>query len=494
MTAQARLDTVPTLARMRVAKAVSSPPAPSHRLITVALAVACCMHGFAASSIATAVPAIGHALHAGVSGGEAPVTAFFLGASLGVIAAGRVADVLGARRLLLVGLGVVLVASLGSGLVVTLPELITARLIIGIGTASLYPAAIRLLAETNTARGLAITAGLPAIVAASELMFGLGPAVGGVLVGSCGWRVACTVLALPALAAIMLVRMAFPAAAVTKPHPVAAPGAAPRRPSVRDHVAALDLGGLLLAIALAATAAAVLVVPVRWNSLTVVVPAALLVLVAALALHCHRRRDFNPAIDLTVLCSRAILLGLGRTVLVYVGVYAVVYGLPLWLAEQGWTAEQSGAALLPIAVVSVGAVVLCQRAVRTRGPVPSLLAGACALALAGAGLLAVPAFPMSATAGAVLGVLGCLGVTCGAANLATQHGSVAASPLRRAGGVASWSRLVQFAAGQGTTVVVVQALPGTDTGLRVLAVGVVAVGVLLAATAAISPTLQGESA
>lgn len=460
------------------------------RSVTVALAVGCCLHGFAASSIATAVPAIGRSLHAGLSGGEAPVTSFFLGAALGVVAAGRVADVFGARRLLLVGLGVVVLATLGSGLAVTLPELVVARLVIGAGTASVYPAAIKLLADANTARGLVTTASLPAIVAASELMFGIGPAAGGALVTVWGWRIVCMVLAIPAVVAILLVRHAFPSSAENV---VAAPGAARLRTPRRQHMALLDLGGLAVAVGLAGMAAALLIVPVRLSSPTVVLPTVTLVLAAVLVV--HSRRHPSPTVDLKVLCSSPIRLGLARTTIVYAGVYSIVYGLPLWLAAQGWTAEQSGAALLPIALVSVGSVAVFRNAVRARGPVPALLTGAAALLLAGIGLLTVPAFAQGGTTPAVLGVLGLLGVTCGAANLATQHGTVAASPLTRTGGVASWSRLVQFLAGQGTTVVVVQALPGTDTGLRGLAVGVAVLGALLAATAAISPdspTRQGE--
>ncbi|EWM19777.1 MFS transporter [Kutzneria sp. 744] len=481
MAAHARLDDPPSGSRLRLVDAVSGPATAPHLLITVALSVSCCLHGFAASSIATAVPVIGRALHAGVGGGEALVTAFFLGAAFGVIAAGRIADVFGARRVLVAGLVVVLLVTLASGLASTLPELVAARLTVGVATASLYPAAIRMLAHTNTRRGLAVTMGLPSIVAASELMFGIGPAAGGALVTAFGWRVACMVLAIPAAAAIVLVYKAFPAEIDC----VGAPGAVRRR--VWSEV---DPAGLALAIAVAATAAAVLVVPIRLSSPTMVLPTALLALIAALVVHSQHR--MRPAIDLTVLSSRPILLGLGRTATVYVAVYAVVYGLPLWLADRGWTAEQSGAALLPVAALSVGAVAMFRGAVRDRGPVPPLLAGAGSLVLVGTGMLAMPTFPVSGTAAAVLGVLALLGVTCGAANLATQHGSVAASPLSRAGGVASWSRLIQFVAGQGTTVVVVQALPGTDVGLRALAVGVVALGLLLAVTTAISPTSQGD--
>lgn len=444
------------------------------------LALCCCLHGLAASSVASTIPTIAATLHTSTSAAEGVVTAFFIGAAVAVLVAGRAADVFGARRLLLASLVLVAMASAAAGFAASLPWLIGARAVLGAATATIYPAAIAVLAARNAAARAPSTAGMAAIVAASEVLFGAGPALGGVLTTAAGWRVACLLIAPIALVAAVLVWRRIPAAPT---------GPTPERDNRtrRDKLAELDPVGAVIGTAVAGMCVLWLLVPVRITSWTAAIPTVLLVLVAALIL--HSRRHKTPFLALEVIASRRIRVGLTRTALTYLAVYLLVYGLPLAMAHTGWTATATGLAMLPVAAVSAVAVVIARRSLRRTGPNRPLLMGALALEAIALGLVLLANAGAGTPSWAVVALFVVLGVACGACNLVTQHNALAASPADRTGGVASWGRCMQFVAGQVSSVLVTLAAPATEHGMRLVAIGVLACGLGLAATAA--PSVLG---
>ncbi|WP_051472193.1 MFS transporter [Patulibacter minatonensis] len=105
-----------------------------------------------------------------------------------LLPAGRLADVLGRRRMFTIG---VLLFTLASGLCAvapTLPVLIGARVLQAVGSAILVPASMALVVQayqrTSPARGIALWSAIAALAA------GLGPSLGGLLVEVDGWRLA----------------------------------------------------------------------------------------------------------------------------------------------------------------------------------------------------------------------------------------------------------------------------------------------------------------
>ena len=136
--------------------------------------------------INVAVPAIGHDLHASVSELQWVLTGYLITVAALLLLAGALADHFGRRRILIVGLVVMLAASLGCAAAPTVGTLIAARLIQGVGGALVVPSSLALLNGTlrgpDRARGIGIWAGI------STLGTTIGPYGGGWLVDHASWR------------------------------------------------------------------------------------------------------------------------------------------------------------------------------------------------------------------------------------------------------------------------------------------------------------------
>jgi EmrB/QacA subfamily drug resistance transporter len=100
---------------------------------------------------------------------------------------GRLADLVGRRRVLLSGLGVFAVASLTAGLSQSAGLLVAARLVQGIGAALMAPAALSEL-TTNFREGKDRNTALGAWGAISGMAAAAGVYLGGVLAAGPGWR------------------------------------------------------------------------------------------------------------------------------------------------------------------------------------------------------------------------------------------------------------------------------------------------------------------
>jgi EmrB/QacA subfamily drug resistance transporter len=134
-----------------------------------------------------ALPTIGEAL--GFSESSLPwvVNAYVLTFGGFLLLGGRLADLLGRRRVLIFGLGLFALASLAGGLATTSGQLIAARAVQGLGAAILSPAALSIVtttfkdgAERNKALG--IWGGVAGSGAAAGVL------LGGILTESLGWE------------------------------------------------------------------------------------------------------------------------------------------------------------------------------------------------------------------------------------------------------------------------------------------------------------------
>jgi EmrB/QacA subfamily drug resistance transporter len=99
---------------------------------------------------------------------------------------GRLGDIFGRRRVLLVGLGIFGASSLACGLAPSASVLIAFRVVQGVGAALIWPTAVAVVANAFPkeliGRGVGLLYGLGAIGIA------LGPFAGGTLTGLVGWR------------------------------------------------------------------------------------------------------------------------------------------------------------------------------------------------------------------------------------------------------------------------------------------------------------------
>jgi len=114
------------------------------------------------------------------------ITAYVVLFAALLVSTGRLADVVGRRRVFIAGVTIFTAMSLACAISPNLPLLVASRAVQGIGAAAMIPAALAILLLDGPldrrARSMALW------TAASAMAAAVGPAVGGVLVDWLGWR------------------------------------------------------------------------------------------------------------------------------------------------------------------------------------------------------------------------------------------------------------------------------------------------------------------
>ena len=141
---------------------------------------------FMVSALVVALPAVADEFGAGASSLGLLTNVFFLSAAAFLVPLGRIADRSGVKKVFLAGLAVYLLSSLLSTLAPSLPFLIAARFVTGIGGGMIFGTSIALLslAFPESERGRAIGINVTGMFAG----FLLGFLLGGVLTFYAGWR------------------------------------------------------------------------------------------------------------------------------------------------------------------------------------------------------------------------------------------------------------------------------------------------------------------
>jgi len=143
------------------------------------------------SSLGTSIanvglPALAHAFAASFQAVQWVVLAYLLAITTLIVGAGRLGDLVGRRRLLLVGIAVFTLASLLCGIAPTLALLVAARAVQGLGAAVMMALTMALVAETVPKSRTGSAMGLLGTM--SAIGTALGPSLGGVLIAWLGWR------------------------------------------------------------------------------------------------------------------------------------------------------------------------------------------------------------------------------------------------------------------------------------------------------------------
>src|SRR5436190_6748485 len=140
-----------------------------------------------ASIVNVALPSIGKGLHFSEQNLPWFVNAYVIAFGGFLLLGGRAADLLGRRRVFMVGLGVVAVASLFAGFAPTQGELLAARAAQGLGAAFVSPAALSIVA-TLFKDGAERNKALGAWGAVAGSAGAAGVLLGGILTDGLGWE------------------------------------------------------------------------------------------------------------------------------------------------------------------------------------------------------------------------------------------------------------------------------------------------------------------
>jgi EmrB/QacA subfamily drug resistance transporter len=279
-----------------------------------------------------AVPAIDRHFDASVTAIQWTLTSYLLAVAALLLVAGALADRFGRRRILAVGLCVMVVSSILCASAGSIDALIAARALQGVGAALVVPTSLALLngtlRESDRARGIGVWAGI------STLATTVGPYAGGWLVDHASGRWV-FLLNVPVIGLALLALRRVPETT------------GQRRTLSLDVVGALlasvGLGGLIYALTDGAGAG--------WSSpriLTAFIVGGLSL--AALVPVERRRRE--PMLRLSLFASRQFDAINAATVLFYGALSAAGYLIVIQLELQlGYTATQAGAALIPSTVV-----------------------------------------------------------------------------------------------------------------------------------------------
>ncbi|MEE4025288.1 MFS transporter [Gordonia sp. PKS22-38] len=156
-------------------------------VVTAVLGAAFLMTVLDSTSVVAALPSIEAALGFEANDAAWVITAYGVAVGGCLLSAGRVADVVGARRTFVVATAAFAVASLICGLASTPPVLVVGRVVQGVAAAAMTPSALALLLAAHPEgpqrnRAIGIWGGLRGIGATAGLL------VGGLLTSIAGWQ------------------------------------------------------------------------------------------------------------------------------------------------------------------------------------------------------------------------------------------------------------------------------------------------------------------
>lgn len=153
-------------------------------LFAMALAIFLVANDFTALSVA--LPRMEHDLDADVSTVQWVINAYSLVFAILIVTGGRLADMLGRRRMFFVGAGIFAAFSALAGLAPDAGWLIAARALMGVGGALMWPAVLGMTYAALPARKAGLAGGL--FMGVAGLGNAFGPLVGGALTDAASWR------------------------------------------------------------------------------------------------------------------------------------------------------------------------------------------------------------------------------------------------------------------------------------------------------------------
>ncbi|WP_327071069.1 MFS transporter [Kitasatospora sp. NBC_01250] len=405
--------------------AAAAPDRRRRRLVLAACSMSMLIVVLDFTAMNVALPTVQRDLHTSVAGLQWTLTAYGLVLASLQLLAGSTGDRIGRRRTFQAGLSLFGLGSALCALAPSLEWLVVFRVLQAIGGAVLAPVSLSIISNTFTGeRERARAIGLWSGVAGIGLV--AGPLLGGVLVGSTGWRSIFWLSLLVALGALVLTTRYVPESKAARPRRI-------------DPV-----GQLLVLTLLAPLCYAIIEAPQRGWGDPMILAALALAAASVTVLPLWERRSAEPLIDLrffhSVRFSLAVVIALGAAA----ACSAFLFLATLYLQDaRGFSALRTGLWMLPMAVATAGCALLAGRLTGNHGPrLPLLISGA---AVTGSGLVFTLLHAESSAGPLVLAGYLLIGVGYGMFAAPVTHMVVSGMPRAQAGvagGIAMTSRLV----------------------------------------------------
>ncbi len=326
------------------------------------VAAAFFMQSLDSTVVNTAVPAMSEALGVTPLGMRTALTSYVLTLAILIPASPWLCDRFGTRNVFGTAIIVFGVGSLLCGLAQTLPQLVAARVLQGVGGASLMPVGRYVLVRSIDKREF--VRAMSTVATFGLLGSVLGPLLGGALVQFTSWRLIFLVNVPVAIAGVWMNRRDMPDYRL-------------------EHANRFDMLGFLLfagASALLLTASEQAgVTPVPWNRIGV---CSLLGVVLGVIYVWRSRSIAFPVADLTLLRVRSVWVALAGGLFTRLGISGMFLLLMLFLQVGcDWSPVMAGLMMVPQALGSISAKWLVSRALVHFGYRRLLLGNTLAVAL-----------------------------------------------------------------------------------------------------------------
>lgn len=347
-------------------------PAKPVRWALAGLSLAVLLPSLGTSIANVALPDMARFFDASFQQAQWIVIAYLLSVTALIVSVGRLGDIAGRRRLLLIGISIFTASSMLCAVAPTLWMLIAARVAQGLGAAIMMALAMALVGETipkaKTGGAMGLLGSMSAIGTA------LGPSLGGVLVSGFDWRAIFFIMVPVGLVSLLVAHRCLPAE---------------RQVQKADRAGFDKVGTLLLAMTLTAYALAMTSGRGTFGPLNLA-----LVLVAALGAGLFIRAEAkaaSPLIRLAAFRNGALSAGLAMNVLVSAVMMATLVVGPFYLSRAlGLEAALVGAVMSIGPVVSALSGVPAGRVVDRLGAPLMVVIGLTAMAAGSAGLAVLP--------------------------------------------------------------------------------------------------------
>ena len=159
---------------------------PSLRATVAALSLSMLLSSLGISIASVGLPAIAADLGASFQAVQWVVVAYLLAVTATTVAAGRLGDLIGRRRVLMWGVGLFSVASAAAAFAPTVGLLVAARAVQGLGAAAMMALTLAMVGDVVPAARAGAAMGW--LGTTSAIGTALGPAAGGLLLAAFGWQ------------------------------------------------------------------------------------------------------------------------------------------------------------------------------------------------------------------------------------------------------------------------------------------------------------------